>query len=744
MKYQIVLQHSEEDCGAASLATIAKHYGRTFTLNRVREAVGTGSRGTSLLGLSRGAETLGFHTRQVKASPQLLDQLHLAPLPAIIHWKGYHWVVLYGQNRNKFVIADPGVGIRYLTRHELMAGWGNGVMLLLTPDEGRFYQQESDKIGGLGRYIQRVWPYRAILAQAIAINVGIGLLSLATPFMMQLLTDDVLVRGDTQLLTTVAIGVIAMNLIRSAIGLVQSHLIGHFGQRLQLGLILEYGRKLLHLPLSYFEGRRSGEVVSRIADVNAINTLVSQIVLGLPSQFFIAVASLSFMLIYSVQLTLASIAAFVIVAAVNLLFLPAMRRKTRNMIVLGTENQGFLVETFRGVQVLKTTQATPQAWQEYQGNYGHLANLGWSMMKLGLYSSTVTSIFSMFINIGILWLGSYLVINQTLSIGQLIAYNGMSGNFLGFLGSAIGLADEFITAQIVIQRLTEVIDATPEDENDFKKPWAEIPGNADITCTQLNFHHAGRVDLLEDFSLTISGGQVIALIGKSGCGKSTLAKLITGLYQVQSGNIRYGIYNQQDLSLECLRQQVILVPQEPHFWSRSIIDNFRFSYPDINFENIVRACQIAGADEFISKLPDKYQTVLGEFGANLSGGQRQRLAIARAIVTEPPILILDESTGALDPVSEAQVLDKLLYYRRGKTTILISHRPKVIQRADWIVLLDQGRLKIQGKPEDLRQIPGEHLDFLDDFITPSREKAITQSAAPETLAKSIAPLNGKY
>ncbi|MDZ7954181.1 peptidase domain-containing ABC transporter [Nostoc sp. DedQUE09] len=729
MKYQIVLQHSEEDCGAASLATIAKHHGRTFTLNRIREAVGTGSRGTSLLGLKRGAEVLGFNARQVKASPQLLDQLDQAPLPAIIHWKGYHWVVLYGQKGKKYVIADPGVGIRYLTRQELMAGWGNGVMLLLTPDDSRFYQQESDKIGGLGRYLQRVWPYRSILAQAIAINIAIGLLSLASPFMMQLLTDDVLVRGDTQLLTTVAIGVIAMNLIRSAISLVQSHLIGHFGQRLQLGLILEYGRKLLHLPLSYFEGRRSGEVVSRIADVKAINNLVSQIVLGLPSQFFIAVISLGFMLFYSWELTLASIVAFMIITGVNLLFLPAMRQKTRNLIISGTENQGFLVETFRGIQVLKTTQATPQAWSEYQGNYGRLANLGWSMMKLGLYSSTITGILSTFISIGILWMGSYLVINRTLTIGQLMAYNGMSGNFLGFLGAAIGLVDEFITAQIVLQRMTEVIDATPESENDFKKPWAQIPGHADITCTELNFHHAGRVDLLQDFSLTIPGGKVIALIGKSGCGKSTLAKLLTGLYKVESGNIRYGFYNQQDLSLECLRQQVVLVPQEPHFWSRSIIDNFQFSYPHISFEEIVKACQIAGADEFISKLPDKYQTVLGEFGANLSGGQRQRLAIARAIVTQPPILILDESTGALDPVSERQVLDRLLSHRHNQTTILISHRPKVIQRADLIVFLEQGRLKIQGTPEELRSLPGEHLDFLDDLFPSQNGLALISSPA---------------
>jgi ABC-type bacteriocin/lantibiotic exporter with double-glycine peptidase domain len=737
MRYQSVLQHSEEDCGAACLATVAKHYGRTFALNRVREAVGTGSQGTTLLGLCRGAEALGFNARQVKASAQLLDRLDQAPLPAVIHWKGYHWAVLYGQKGKHFVIADPSVGIRYLTRKELVEGWGNGIMLLLTPDDSRFYEQHDDKVGGFGRYLKRVLPYRAIIAQAIAINIAIGLLSLVSPLMMQLLTDDVLVRGDTQLLTVVALGAIAMSLFSSAIGLVQSHLIGHFGQRLQLGLILEYGRQLLRLPLSYFEGRRSGEVVSRIADVDHINELVSEIVLGLPSQFFIALVSLGFMLFYSWGLTLASVAAFVIVALVNLLFLPALRQKTRNQIVLGTENQGFLVETFRGVQVLKTTQATPQAWQEYQTNYGRLANLGWSTMKLGLYSGTITSIFSTCTNIALLWLGSYLVINRTLSIGQLLAFSGMSSNFLGFLGSVIGLVDEFITAQIVIQRLTEVIDATPEDEKDFKKPWAEIPGNADITCTNLIFHHAGRVDLLQDFSLTIPGGQTIALIGKSGCGKSTLAKLLAGLYFLQSGNIRYGIYNQQDLSMECLRQQVVLVPQEPHFWSRSIIENFRFSYPQIAFEQIVRACEVAGADEFISKLPDKYQTVLGEFGANLSGGQKQRLAIARAIVTEPAVLILDESTGALDPVSEAEVLDRLLSHRQGKTTIMISHRPKVIQRADWIVLLEEGRLKIQGTPEALRHQAGEHLDFLDG-VDPFTNDLVLKSSNSHSNGKSPA------
>ena len=418
------------------------------------------------------------------------------------------------------------------------------------------------------------------------------------------------------------------------------------------------------------------------------------------------------MILYSWQLTIASVAVFILIALVNLLFLPALRQKTRRLIVEGTENQGFLVETFRSALVLKTTQATPQIWDEYQQNFGRLASLSWGTMQLGLYSSTLTGIISNLTTIGLLWFGSYLVIDRTLSIGQLIAFNGMSGNFLGFLGSLIGLLDEFITAQIVIQRLSEVLDATPEEVDPTAKPWVSIPNNADIVCTHLDFHHAGRVDLLENFTLTMPGGQVIALIGRSGCGKSTLAKLIAGLYPLGAGNIRYGIYNQQDLSLECLRQQVVLVSQDAQFWSRSIIDNFRLSYPQTAFKHIVKACQISGADDFISELPNKYQTILGEFGANLSGGQKQRLALARGILTNPPILILDESTGALDPSTENQVLDRILANRQDKTTILISHRPRVVLRADLVIYLDRGSIEIVGTPNELLRVPGQHLDFL--------------------------------
>jgi len=726
MKYQCIKQQSEEDCGAACLASIAKHYGRTLTINRIRQVVGTRQRGTTMLGMKKGADTLGFNARAIKADHKILDNLHQVPLPAVIHWKGCHYVVLYGKEGNQYIIADPAMGIRHLNRGELKQGWSDGVILLLEPDPTRFAIQpdDQDKTSGFGRFLRRVLPYRFLIANTLVLNLVLGLLSITSPFLIQILTDEVLVDGNKPLLNQIAIAVVVMTVVRSFLELAQSNLIAHFAQRLQLGLALNFCRQILGLPLAYYESRRSGEVVSRLDDIQEINQLVSQVVISLPSKIFIALVSIIFMLFHSPKLTLAAAGIAVLMFLSTFLLWPSLQRKTRQVMELDAENQGVLVETFKGAITLKTTLATPQLWDEFQSRFGRLANLTFRTMQIGITNNFFSGLVSGIGSIGLLWFGSTLVINQELSIGQLMAFNSMNGNFTSLISTLVGFADEYISATTAIDRLAQIIDAEPEAKDSTSKPWVKIASDANIICDNLNFYHDHRVNLLHDFSLTFPGGQVIALIGKSGCGKSTLAKLIAALYSAQSGNIRFGIYNQEDLSLDCLRQQIMLVPQDAHFWSRSIIENFYLGSPDVTFDRIITACQITGADEFIDKLPATYQTVLGEFGANLSGGQRQRLAIARAIINDPPVLILDESTGALDPVSETEVLEKLLKHRCGKTTIMISHRPRVIQLADWIVLLEKGRLKIQGSLQDLRSQPGNHLDFLiEDFNQAAQIKA---------------------
>lgn len=712
MKYAVVLQHNEADCGAACLGAIAKHYGLSLTLNRLREAVGTGQQGTTLLGLQRGADALGFNARSVRAAPQVVERLEEAPLPAIIHWQGNHWVVLYGQRKDQYVVADPAVGVRYLSRQELCEGWLDWVMLLLEPDPARFSSgEEGDRTGVWQNFSRRIWSYRALLGQVLVLNLVLGLLSIATPFLIQVLTDDVLVRGDLKLLNAVVLAVIVLNLFSSGLGYVQANLTAYFAQRLELGLVLEFGRAILRLPLTYYETHRSGEVVSRLRDIQALNQLVAQVVIGLPGQVFIALVSLGFMLILSWKLAIAALILAALMTLSTVAFLPTLQQRTRKLIVLDADNQGVLVETFKGALTLKTTTAETQFWEELQSRFGRLANLSFRTNQIGIINSIFSSLVSGIGTVGLLWFGSRLVISQEMSIGQLLAFSSLNVNFTSLISTVVRFVDEFARVRTAAERLAEVADH-PSEAGGAIKPSVVLEANAPLNCDRLSFHYPGRVELLDSFSLTIPGGKVVALIGKSGCGKSTLAKLLAGLYVPQSGNVRVGQYNLADLALECVRQQIVLVPQDAHFWGRSLIENFQLGNPAASFEEIVKVCRLTGADEFISRLPDKYQTVLGEFGANLSGGQRQRLAIARSLLQQPAVLILDESTASLDPESEAFVLDQVLAYRTGRTTILISHRPQVIQRAEWVVQLEQGKVVKQGKLKSVAVNPQFPQSFL--------------------------------
>ena len=704
-----VRQFSEEDCGAACLSTVCRSHGHNLPLALARQQVGTTAQGTTLLGLRRGAEQLGFHARAAKADGTLIEQLDGLPLPLICHWRGNHWVVLHGRRGSQMLVADPAIGLRLIDHRSFLQQWQDGIVLLLEPDPVRFppaigRSPANDQRSGLAVISRYVLPFRSLLLQVLVLNLIIGVIALSMPLVMQVLTDDVLVRGDDQMLASLTIAIVVLFFFRALIDLLQGTLVSHFGHKLQMQMLLHYGNHLLQLPLGYFENRRSGEVVSRIEDIQRVNQLIGNLVLGLPGQLCIALVSIALMLAYSTALTIAAIGGYLLVILTQLASLPALHRQTQGMVVQAADNQGFLVEVFRAAPLLKTTQATGQAWQEYQRDFGRLAHLSWNLGLLDLRLSTVTGLIGNVTSILLLWYGSSFVLSHQLSIGQLLAFNGMGFNVLAFLGTVSGLSQELVTSRVVLNRLNDVLHHPLEHAVAPGRQKATIPASADILCSGLSFHHPGRIALIEDLNLRIPGGVTTALIGESGCGKSTLSKLIAGLYPMEKGSIHYGIFSSRDLSLDCLRQQVVLQPQEDNFMNRSIVDNFRFAYPWIRFDDIVQLCQLTLADEFIRQLPNGYGTVLGEFGTNLSGGQRQRLALARALASDPPILLLDESTSALDPVLETRLMDQLLAHRRGKTTVLVSHRPNVILRADWIVFMEKGHVRQQNHPSDLKHL----------------------------------------
>lgn len=710
-RYAFVKQNCEEECGAACLATVARHYGKTVAMPLVRHLVGTGHQGTTLLGLRRGGDELGFHCRAMRTEVEdgFFRDVQQIRLPAILHWKGNHWVVLHAVLPRRVVIADPAEGILQLSRRQFLQSWGDGVLLTLEPDMARLQRQPDDsgKLHFLLRLLRLARPYAGLLMRAMALNAVVGLIGLGIPLLMQVLTDDILVRRDAQLLGVLGIGMVGLYGFRQLVDFLERKISSFFFERLELSLLLEYGHQLMRMPMRYFDTHRSGDILNRIIEMGRVNMMFTSLLLDLPADMFLAIISMVVMIVYSTQLTLIALVSYGLVVLIQLAFLPRKYAIGARLINKNASTQALLVEFFRGAQLLKSSNAGDQAWDEFQESYGELARLSWQESQLSILSEGAIALLSSLLHIGLLVYGSTFVLANRLSIGQLLAFAGLGMNVLRFFREASRFAVEVLADRSVFRRLTDVLEAEPEQKDRTRKWWIELRGDEPIELRRLQYAHPGRRQLLSNLNASIPGGRVTALVGASGCGKSTLAKLIAGMYPPSSGLIRYGGASQSDILLDCLRAQVCLVTQDSHVFNRSIMDNFRFVHPQASYEAIVEACQIAMADDFITELPNGYNTTLGEFGANLSGGQKQRLAIARALLGHPPVLILDESTSALDPVLEAQVLDRLLSSRRDLTTLLISHRPSVIARCDHLIYLDNGQLRYQGQVSeiDIRRTP---------------------------------------
>lgn len=704
-RYAYVEQHSEEDCGAACVATVARHYGKKVSMALVRQLVGTGHQGTTLLGLRRGADELGFNCRALRTDVDetFFRDVDQIDLPAILHWKGNHWVVLHAVERDVVVIADPAVGVRRLPYDEFLEDWGDGVLLTLQPDLARLQKQPDDsaKMHFLARMLRLARPYGGLIGRAMALNAVVGLIGIGIPLLMQVLTDDILVRRDAQLLGVLGGGMLAIYGFRALIDFLESKISTYFFERLELALMLEYGHKLMQMPMRYFDTHRSGDILNRIIEMGRVNTMFNSLLLDLPADLFLGLISLVVMMVYSRPLTIVALFAYVLVVAIQLAFLPRKYAIGGKMIRKNADNQALLVEFFRGAQLLKTTNGGQQAWDEYQEGFGEAARLSWQESQLEILSSGSINLLSAFLQIGLLVYGSTFVLQGELSIGQLLAFVGLGMNVLAFFRDASRFTVDVLAERTIFGRLTDVLEAETEQKDLQRQAWLELRGDESIELRQLQFAHPGRRQALSNIQAHIPGGQVTALVGGSGSGKSTLAKLIAGMYKPGGGLIRFGGALQGDLALDCLRAQVCLVTQDSHLFNRSILENFRFTHPQATYEEIVEVCQVAMADDFVVDLPNGYNSMLGEFGANLSGGQKQRLAIARALLTNPPVLVLDESTSALDPVLEEQLLDRLLAYREGRTTILISHRPSVIARCDYLLYLESGQLRHQGAVSDL-------------------------------------------
>jgi len=562
----------------------------------------------------------------------------------------------------------------------------------------KFVRPSTDQIKRLFSYLA---PYRGYMFIAvIALVVGAGL-GLVFPWIMQSLVDSVLTQGDSDQLNRITAFLIATFLIRSVFYYFQGYSLSYIGERIVVDLRRQTYQHLHQLSLRFFTDRRTGELVSRLSsDVTLVRTVLTNNVATVLSQSLTFIGSLVLMLILNWRLTLFILALAPLVAISGAIFgarLRALSTKVQDQLADGT---AIAEEALSQVKIVKAFVREGYETNRYtdQMERAFAATMRLTVVRAAF--GPLITFFAFGSLAGILWFGGREVLAARLTGGALIAFIVYGVNIASSIGAFTSLYTQIQEALGASQRIFELIDELPDVQD--RADARQLPrANGRVTFDSVSFAYAGADAVLHDISLAIESGEVMALVGPSGAGKSTLFNLIPRFYDPTSGRVCLDDFDLRDVTLASLRSQIALVPQEVQLFSGSVRENIRYGKLDASDSEIEAAARAANADEFIARLPNRYETLVGERGVKLSGGQRQRIAIARAILKDPRILLLDEATSSLDSESEGLVQDALQKLMQNRTTVIIAHRLSTVHNANRIAVLDQGHLVELGKHDEL-------------------------------------------
>lgn len=703
-RYPFFAQQSQSDCGAACLAMVGRYWNKRFSINYLRDIANVDRNGASLRGLVAAAESMGFSTRPVKAS---LDQLAKQKLPAIAHWQDKHYVVVYEITRNRVIISDPAFGQQSLSHNKFRTGW-TGYALLLQPTILLRDAQEASE--PFWQFLELVKPHGVILFEVFVASLLIQLFGLTTPLLTQLLLDRVVVQGSTLTLSTVGLGLLLFGLFRVAMTGLRQYLLDHTAHRVDLALIVGFIRHTLRLPLSFFESRYVGDIVSRVQENRKIQRFLTGEALSILLDLLTVFVYVGLMVWYSWRLALLVLVVVPLFLGLALLTTPFLRRISREIFNTVVVESSYLIESLTGVRTIKSMaveQTVRWHWEELLNQSiratldGHVIN-----NKLQIFSSTIEAVSTTVL----LWYGAWLVIQNELTIGQLVAFNMLLGSVISPFQRLTILWNEVQEVVIAVERINDVLDSEPE-EGWQPQAYPRLPaihGHVRFENVTFRYHPESEINVLENLSFEIQPGQMVAIVGRSGSGKTTVAKLVLGLYPPTEGKILIDGHDLASISRQSLRQQMGVVDQDTFLFGSSIRENISIGHPEATLDEIIEAAQQAGADSFIQPLPLRYETQIGEGGGLLSGGQRQRLAIARALLGNPRLLILDEATSNLDAESERIIQTNLNTVLRNRTTLIIAHRLSTVRKADLILVLDKGILIEQGTHDELIEKRGQY------------------------------------
>ncbi|MBX7221169.1 MAG: ATP-binding cassette domain-containing protein [Blastocatellia bacterium] len=697
----LVRQINEKDCGAASLTSVLRHYGKSVTQTYVREQLGIGREGITLFHLARGAEKLGFETRSVKGT---LDLIAGTRLPAILHWEQNHYVVLYRVAGSRVTLMDPAKGIRQLDREAVHKGW-DGLALLLTPTDRLADSQPHANL--LRPFLKIIFSDGQMFREVLLVSAALQILALGGPVFMQLVIDRALVLRSPSLLTLIVTGMILVATFEIVFAQLRQFLFTAAAQRIDLRLMTSFYRHVLHLPYRFFEDRTVGDIIKRFSDNTLIRDLFTGKVIDLTLGLVTAVSYLFLMVAYSPGLTVVALATIPIQIGMVLLLTPWLRERYREQFKKDATSQSFLVETITGIRTVKGLAIeAPCAWRFEDVLLESTRNRFRTMeisVSVGIFSQTLFRLNSIIL----LYLAAQAVLAGKMSIGQMIAFQTLANGVVAPILGLVGFWTSIQEVKVALERLAEVYQTKSEigpGAGQFQLP--EIKGRIEFQNVSFAYPSREERKVLKNTSLVIQPGQVVGIVGRSGSGKTTLINLIMRFYEPTEGKIMLDGQDISYLDLDELRRSIGFVSQETFLFDRSIRDNICVADPDLPLSEAVLAAQIAGAHDFISELPYGYETRLGEGSHTISGGQRQRIAIARALAGAPRLLIFDEATSALDTETERAVQERLRSSFGSRTTLIVTHRLATVREADRILVVDSGEIVEDGTHEELLEARG--------------------------------------
>lgn len=757
MKYPHIQQHDERDCGAACLSMITSHYGFDYQLAKIRQLIKVDNQGANIYGIVSGAIALGFQADALEGDyKELTDginsgEIQFPFIARIINDDGYeHFIVVYEIKHEKISIGDPAKSkITKIDISIFIEQWQRQIIVFVPTDK----IEKTERVHSFRKFFKYILNQKKILLIVFLLSIIVTAINISGIFVFQyvinysvyneefaeissdhehehsdeeidlqdFLIEDTLGKVDRALqgieekldiifknLSTVCVTIIIMYIFQCFINVLRGYMLALTSKKVDVPLTLDYYNHLLELPLSFFGTRKTGEYMSRFVDTGKIRDAVSTTTLVIMLDTIMAVACGLVLFYISSTLFIITAIILIIYAVLMLVFKSPIKFVNHELMEEEAQITSYLKESIDGIETIKSHNYENRAKQQTKRKYDKFANKNVLASFIAIIQeSLVTGIESIGV-VMLLWIGALLCGSKVISLSDLFIFYYMIRYFLDPVKNLINLQPELQTAIVAAERLNDILDV--ETEDNIKPEIASF--NETIQVKGIDFRYGYRELVLKDVSMDFKVGSKTAIVGETGCGKTTLIKLLMAFDKPESGTITIGESEIFDYSPDSIRKRISYISQDIFLFSDSIYNNLRIGNDNITNEDIESICQQCGIDDFIQSLPMGYNTVLEENGNNLSGGQKQRLAIARALLRKPDVLIMDEATSNLDTVTENSIKSVIDNFSENMTCIIIAHRLNTIKNCDYIYVMDKGQVAEEGTHEELLERNGLYSKYI--------------------------------